>query len=397
MTDRTTTQPRVVRLLHEHGRAAWMLVGILLAIGLLGYVFTKVQLLLLAVFIALVHAAIVTPVARWLEGRGLGRSAAAGIGLLLVVAVLGGGTVVTTYRLVEGLPQLADEVNERRDTIMRTLRRPPLELTEDEVDQVLERTLDRVVSPPSTEGGDAEAPDRASAPDSDDAAAEDGAQQEDEPGPSPRTTVALLTGGLVAIRVAGVFLVGVVLSFFLVRDRERITEGLVRHLAGGEHDQRALEVMREGWHALHGYVRASVIVGAFEAAVIGATMFLVGTPLAASVTLLTFLAAFVPVAGATLAGLLAVGLTWLGVGTTQAIVVGVVVLVVQQLDSHVLQPFVVAQHTRLHPAATILALLVGGVAGGPLGALLAVPVAAVLTAVAGELLAPEEAAAVDVA
>lgn len=395
MTDSTTTQPRIVRLLHEHGRAAWMLVGLLLALGLLGYVFSKVQLILLAVFVALVHAAIVTPIARWLELRGSGRGAAAGLGLLLVATVLGGGTALTTYRLVDGLPALGDQVNERRDTIMAALRRPPLELTEAEVDRVLERSLDRVVAPPSGEDGQAEDGGDTGTQTAD--GTSDAADASDGKGPSPRTAVALLTGSVIALRLAGVGLVGVVLSFFLVRDRERITQGLVRHLAGGEHDQRALEVMREGWHALLGYVRASVIIGAFEAVVIGVTMFVVGTPLAASVTLLTFLAAFVPVAGATVAGVLAVGLTWLGVGSTQAIVVGVVVVVVQQLDSHVLQPFVVARHTRLHPAATILALLLGGLVIGPLGALLAVPVAAVLAAVAGELLAPSEPTAVDVA
>ena len=83
-------------------------------------------------------------------------------------------------------------------------------------------------------------------------------------------------------------------------------------------------------------------------------------------------------------------MTWVGVGTPQAIAVGVIVIVVQQFDSHVLQPMLVAAHTRLHPIATILALLLGGLVGGILGALLAVPTAAVLVAVVGELLAPSE-------
>ena len=120
------------------------------------------------------------------------------------------------------------------------------------------------------------------------------------------------------------------------------------------------------------------------------TLVVVGTPLAASLTVLTFLAAFVPVVGATAAGALAVLMTWVGVGTTQAIIVGVIVIVVQQFDSNVLQPMLVAAHTRLHPIATILALLLGGLVGGILGALLAVPTAAVLVAVVGELLAPSE-------
>ena len=361
-------------------------VGIIVAIGLLGWIFAQVKLILLAVFVALVHAALVTPIARWMEGRGLARTAAAALALTLVVLLGGGATAFTGYRLVQQLPDVIEQVRERRDDLLPLLQREPLSLTEAEVNELLDRGVDQVAeragSGDAGESGDAEGGD---VPPDDEASSEG-----DGEGPSPSTTLALLRGSAAAMQLLSFALVGIVLSFFLVRDRDTITQGMIRHLAGGEHDARARQVLRKGWHALYGYVRASVSVGAVEAAAIGLTLVVVGTPLAASLTVLTFLAAFVPVAGATAAGALAVLMTWVGVGTPQAIAVGVIVIVVQQFDSHVLQPMLVAAHTRLHPIATILALLLGGLVGGILGALLAVPTAAVLVAVVGELLAPSE-------
>ena len=372
----------------SNGRAAWRLVGIIVAIGLLGWIFAQVKLILLAVFVALVHAALVTPIARWMEDRGLARTPAAALALTLVVLVGGGASAFTGYRLVQQLPDVIEQVRERRDDLLPLLQREPLSLTEAEVNELLDRGVDQVAERAGSGdvnegGGDAGGSSEGSSTD-------DASSAGDGEGPSPSTTLALLRGSAAAMQLLGFALVGIVLSFFLVRDRDAITAGLIRHLAGGEHDARAQKVLRRGWQALHGYVRASVSVGAVEAAAIGVTLVVVGTPLAASLTVLTFLAAFVPVVGATAAGALAVLMTWVGVGTTQAIIVGVIVIVVQQFDSNVLQPMLVAAHTRLHPIATILALLLGGLVGGILGALLAVPTAAVLVAVVGELLAPSE-------
>lgn len=376
-------EPRVIRLLHEHGRAAWMLVGMLLALGLLGFVFARIQLILLAVFVALVVAAIVTPVARWLEGRGAGRTLATGVGLTLVVAVLGGSLGLVGYRLVDQLPGVVEDVRSQRGTLLGLLERPPISLSEEELGELLDRSVREVAEGGAETGEGDDGGDGAAGDEDDQASADDGE------GLDPSTALALLRGSAAALRVLGVIAVGIVLSFFVVRDRDQIARGAIRHLAGGEHDARAREVLAEAWRALDGYVRASVTIGAIEGAAIGLALVVLGTPLAGSIAILTFLAAFVPVVGATVAGVLAVVMTWVGVGVTEAIVMGVVVVVVQQVDSNILQPRIVAVHTVLHPIATILALLVGGLVAGVFGALLAVPTAAVLTAVARELLAPE--------
>lgn len=387
--------PRVMHLLVENGRAAWMLVGIILAIGLLGFVFSRVKLILFAVFVALVHAAIVTPIARWLETRGSRRTPATALALLLVVALFSGATALVGYRLAAQLPQVAERVDVERDRLTRLLQREPLSLSEREVEALLNHSVEEVAA----EAAAAEQATNATEGSTDEgttggASGGEGSSEQqleeadDGLGPSPSMAYQVLRGSAVLMRLLGAMLVGIVLSFFLVRDRDRIADGVVRHLADGEHDSRARDVLRAGWRALYGYVQASVTIGAIEAAVIGLTLVVVGTPLAGSLAILTFLAAFVPVVGAIVAGILAVGVTWLTVGIPQAIAVAVVVLAVQQLDSHVLQPKIVAANTHLHPIATILALMLGGLVGGILGALLAVPTAAVLVAVSGELLEP---------
>lgn len=381
-------EPRVMRLLHEHGRAAWMLVGLLLAAGLLGFVFARIQLILLAIFVALVVAAVVAPAARWLEARGANRTLATATGLLLVVTLLGGSIGLVGYRMVAQLPAVVEDVRSQRGELLGLLERPPISLSEEEVQSLLGQSVEEVAEGQAESEGDGNG-DNGSEGEGDGEGDGDGEETTDGEGLDPSTALALLRGSAAAIRVLGVIAVGVVLSFFIVRDRDAIARGAIRHLAGGEHDQRARDVLHAAWQALNGYVRASVTVGAIEGSAIGLVLVLFGTPLAGSIAILTFLAAFVPVVGATVAGALAVLLTWVGVGLAEAVAVGVIVVVIQQVDANILQPRIVAVHTTLHPIATILALLVGGLVGGLFGALLAVPTAAVLVAVSSELLAPE--------
>lgn len=385
--------PRVMHLLVENGRAAWMLVGIILAIGLLGFVFSRVKLILFAVFVALVHAAIVTPIVRWMEAHGSRRTPATALALLLVVSLFGGATTLVGYRLAVQLPGVADRLDDERARLAQILQREPLSLSQQEVEALLHRSVEEVADEAAAAERSTGAAGSADGTSADGSGGEASSQEQleeadDGRGPSPSTAYQVLRGSAVLMRLFGAMLVGIVLAFFLVRDRDRIADGVVRHLGGGEHGSRARDVLRAGWQALYGYVQASVIIGALEAAAIGLALVIVGTPLAGSLAILTFLAAFVPVVGAIVAGVLAIGVTWLGVGMPQAIAVAVVVLAVQQLDSHVLQPKIVAAHTHLHPIATILALMLGGLVGGILGALLAVPTAAVLVAIGGELLEP---------
>jgi len=141
-----------------------------------------------------------------------------------------------------------------------------------------------------------------------------------------------------------------------------------------------LAVARAGhysWHTLGSYVRATVLVAFVDAVGIGIGLAVLRIPLALPLAALVFLGAFIPVIGATLSGTVAVLVALVTQGPITALIVLGVVIGVQQLEGHVLQPLIMGRAVALHPLAVILAIATGVVVAGIVGALVAVPVLAV--------------------
>jgi putative heme transporter len=135
---------------------------------------------------------------------------------------------------------------------------------------------------------------------------------------------------------------------------------------------------RAGWHALAGYTHGIVAVAAVDAIGIGAALFLLRVPLALSLTVLTFVAAFTPIVGATVAGAAATLVTLVTNGTRDALIVLAAVILVQQAEGNLLHPFVMRRAVHLHPVVTLLAVSAGTLLGGVAGGLIAVPACAVV-------------------
>ncbi|MFT4235872.1 MAG: AI-2E family transporter, partial [Microbacterium sp.] len=133
---------------------------------------------------------------------------------------------------------------------------------------------------------------------------------------------------------------------------------------------------QNGWSTLITYARTQIIVATIDSIGIGLGAFLLGVPLAIPVGALVFLGAFVPFVGAILTGTLAVVLALLYNGPWIALAMLVVILVVQQIESHVLQPLLMGSAIEVHPLAVVLVVAGGSMVGGIAGALFAVPVAA---------------------
>jgi len=140
------------------------------------------------------------------------------------------------------------------------------------------------------------------------------------------------------------------------------------------------------WGQLTAYTHATVLVAAVDALgiTIGALVLQVPFPLAIGV--LVFLLSFVPIVGALLSGGVAVLLALVAQGPVTALIMLAVVVGVQQLESHVLQPFIMGRSVKIHPLGVILAIAIGSIVGGLIGTLLAVPIAAVANAVGTHLL-----------
>lgn len=152
-------------------------------------------------------------------------------------------------------------------------------------------------------------------------------------------------------------------------------------------DERADEVGRVGmraWDTLTDYVRGVSLVATFDALLIGGVMFILGVPLAAALTAIVFLMAFIPLIGAWVSGVIATLVTLAGNGVEAAIIVAIASLAVQQLEALVVAPQVYRRMVRLNPMVTLTAVASGTILAGVLGAFIAVPLTATAWAMVEE-------------
>ncbi|MFD1719968.1 AI-2E family transporter [Amnibacterium endophyticum] len=194
---------------------------------------------------------------------------------------------------------------------------------------------------------------------------------------SPRFGGSALAGLMTLAQLVTGTLVLLITLFFFLKDGDRIAAFLVKPLSGDRTD-RAYRVGNAALHSLGGYVRGTALIALVDAVLIGGSLFVLGVPLALTLGVVVFIGAFVPVVGATIAGVLAgvVALVTNGLGT--AITIGVIILVVNQLEAHVLQPLIMGRSVRLYPLVILLALIVGSITAGIVGAIVAVPVTSVI-------------------
>ncbi len=132
-----------------------------------------------------------------------------------------------------------------------------------------------------------------------------------------------------------------------------------------------------------------MIVAFVDAVGISVGAAILKVPFAFAIGILVFILAFIPIVGALLSGAVAVLLALVAHGPGVALIMLAVVIGVQQLESHVLQPFLLGKAVSVHPLAVILAIATGSIIAGIVGALVAVPFAAVLNAVGKHLFSDE--------
>jgi putative heme transporter len=133
---------------------------------------------------------------------------------------------------------------------------------------------------------------------------------------------------------------------------------------------------RRGWGSLSSFVRATILVAFVDAIGVLIAALIIGVPLAPALAALVFLGAFVPIVGALVAGFIAVLVALVALGWVQALIMLGAIILVQQVEGHVLQPFLLGRAVKLHPLAVILGIAIGIVVGGIVGALIAVPILA---------------------
>ena len=176
--------------------------------------------------------------------------------------------------------------------------------------------------------------------------------------------------------VATVFIMAVV-TFFMLKDGDRFLP-MVRRYTGSNAGWHLSEVLTRSWNTLSGFIRTQALVSFVDAFFIGLGLIILQVPLALVLAVITFFAGFIPIVGAFTAGALAVIIALVTNGFTNALLVLVLILVVQQMEGNVLQPVLQSKAMNLHAAIVLLSVTVGSALFGILGAFLAVPIAAVV-------------------
>ena len=184
--------------------------------------------------------------------------------------------------------------------------------------------------------------------------------------------------------VSGILLALIALFFYL-KDGDRLAQFALDLTPARLRDDVA-EIGRRVWNTVGGYFRGQIIVAAVDAVLIGAGLFLLGVPLAGPLAILVFIGGLFPIVGAFTAGAVAVLIALADGGIGLALAVLVLNVVVQQAEGNLLEPLIVGRATRLHPLAVLAALTAGAVTLGILGAFLAVPVLACTVRVVGYVL-----------
>ena len=175
-----------------------------------------------------------------------------------------------------------------------------------------------------------------------------------------------------------------VITFFFVKDGKQMWEWVTKHFD----DSRRKDVREIGmrsWATLGAYIRGTALIALVDAVLIGIALIIVGVPLVVPLMLITFIGGFFPVVGAFTAGLVAVLVALASGGFFDALIIGAVITLIQQLEGDLLQPLILGRAVKLHPVVVLLSLTAGGILAGVAGAFLAVPTAAVAATIGNYL------------
>lgn len=315
----------------------------LLLVGIAAYATVRVLALLSLVVIplvaALLLAALLRPVAELLQRRGLPGPLSALLTLLLAVVILGGLGYLIGVLFAQQLPSLIQQLVGTVHQVREDFAGVPV--SQFQLDQL-------------------------------EASAVDWLQRN-----RSQTIGYLTTGAGYVLEFLTLSVLTLFITFFLLYDGERIWRWLISPLQARE-SGRVDQAGRTAWATTTGYVRGTAVIATIHGSVIGLALYLLGVPLALPLAVLVFLGSFIPFIGALVAGGLAVLVTFGTQGWLIALILLGILLVESQLEVHLLQPLIVGRYVRLHPLAIGIAFAVGTVLAGILGAIIAVPTAAII-------------------
>jgi len=331
------------RWLVTAGAWSWRLI----ALGIVGYFVLKfilrIEVVVLPILAALVFTALLRPLMMFFERHGLSRLLSAWVAFLIaLLVVLGIGTLVV-YRSTVEWHTLVKDLSATSEKFRHWLSTGPLHLKNQDLANLQQKAI---------------------------------AQLNQHRG---AIVTEVVSGASIAVEVAAGIILTAFITFFFLYDGERIWRFVTspfRSRTAERVDRAALAA----WTTLSGYIRGSVIIATFHGLIMGITLSALGVPLVAPLTLLVFITSFVPLVGVLVGGGLAVFVTMGTQGVTPGLILLGVLIVEHQAEGHFLQPIIMGRSVSLHPLAIALALTVGSILEGVVGAIVAVPLVATLHA-----------------
>ena len=326
------------------GEWSWRLLVVLGVLAVFVWLVIQLRLIVIPFMVAILLAALLVPLVKFLQRHRWPKGLAVAVAELGLIAVVTGLIILVVMQIRSGFPDLQERSVDAFQSLKVFLRDSPLAVSEADFNGYL------------TQIGDA----------------------------IGRDSSAIVSGALDFGSTAGHFLAGIVLTLFatlfmLVDGRGiwnwfvRLFPRLARRAVNGSGNA--------GWVTLTTFVRVQILVAAVDAVGIGLGAFFVGIPfggfpLVIPITIAVFLGSFIPVVGAVLSGVLAIFVALVFLNPLAAVIMLAIVIGVQQIEGHVLQPFIMGTAVKVHPLAVVFAVATGGFLAGIPGALFAVPVVA---------------------
>jgi len=328
--------------------AGWRLLVLAGTLWVLMRIISAVQLVVLAFAAALLVTAMLQPTVVRLRRLGLPRGLATAVTAVLGFVVMGLVGWFVVWQVMDNLDTLSDRVRDGIDELKRWLLDSPFHVTESQINDIAKNLSDTIGT----------------------------------------NTEEITSAGLQGVTVMVEFLTGLLLAMFstlfLLYDGKRIWQWVLK-LVPSQARPGVAGAGPRAWRTLTAYVRGTVIVALIDAIFIGLGIYFLDVPMAVPLAVFIFLFAFIPLVGAVISGALAVVVALVTQGVFTALMVLIVVLAVQQIEGHILQPFILGRAVRVHPLAVVLSVAAGGMVAGIGGAVVAVPLVAVTNTVVGYL------------
>jgi predicted PurR-regulated permease PerM len=326
----------------------WRLLVLAGTVWVLMRVIGAVRLVVLAFAAALLITALLQPFVARLKRLGVPR------GLATAIVCVGGFVVMglvgwfVAWQVMDNVDNLSDSLQDGITKGRQWLLDSPFHVTEDQINQIANNLSDALGS---------------------------NTKELTDVGLQGVTFIVELLTGLLLVMFS---------TMFLLYDGANIWNWVLRLFPEAARDGLAGAGPR-AWRTLTLYVRGTVLVALIDAIFIGVGIFFLGVPMAVPLAVIIFLSSFVPLVGAVASGAIAVVVALVTEGPFTSLMVLAVVLAVQQIEGHILQPFILGRAVQVHPLAVVLSVAAGSLVAGIGGAVVAVPLVAVSNTVIGYL------------